>query len=89
MSLCAKAIKSHLDDLEAGTVPARERPTALQHGMLRTAVQDIEYWQAMAERAFVGAWALACLDQNRGDLSPNEIRERFQEWLTDVMQNFS
>lgn len=40
------AIKTHLAELEAGTVPARDKPTALQHGLLRMAVDEIERLRA-------------------------------------------
>lgn len=45
MSDVLPAIQSHLQDLAAGKVPAREKPTALQHGLLRGARDEIEQLQ--------------------------------------------
>ena len=89
MSECARAIKKHLADLEAGAIPHLDKPTALHHGMLTQAVSDIEYWQSMAQRAFVGGWAKACQDKNRAEIPVREVQERYQEWMQDVMENFS
>ena len=45
------AIRAYLEDLAAGSVVPREKPTALQHGLLTAAATEIERLREIEEWA--------------------------------------
>ena len=51
--------------------------------------EKFEYWHSMAERAFVGGWAKAHHTDNSADMPVRAVQEFYQEWLQDVMENYS
>ena len=51
--------------------------------------EKYEYWESMARRSFVGGWTGCLRDKNRAGYSVSEIYEFYEEWLQQVMENFS